>query len=86
MERPHRLHRHRSSLEGVIVPSSQPLKVEERGLAIQVFDDIILHFEPCQATDIGYKPVTLIKHMKNEVSEKDEFLVLFFSFIQQELL
>ncbi|KAH1447010.1 hypothetical protein KXW65_003720 [Aspergillus fumigatus] len=86
MERPHRLHRHRSSLEGVIVPSSQPLKVEERGLAIQVFDDIILHFEPCQATDIGYKPVTLIRLMKNEVSEKDEFLVLFFSFIQQELL
>jgi hypothetical protein len=62
------------------------LKVEERDLAIQVFDEIILHFEPCQATDIGYKPVTLIRLMKNEVSEKDEFLVLFFSFIQQELL
>jgi hypothetical protein len=86
MERGHRLHRHRSSLEGVIVPSSQPLKVEERGLAIQVFDKIILHFEPCQATDIGYEPVTLIKLMKNEVSEKDEFLDLFFAFIQQELL
>ncbi|KAH2484615.1 hypothetical protein KXW70_007281, partial [Aspergillus fumigatus] len=86
MERPHQLHWHRSSLEGVIVPSSQPLKVEERGLAIRVFDEIIRHFEPCQATDIGYKPVTLIRLMKNEVSEKDEFLDLFFSFIHQELL
>jgi hypothetical protein len=62
------------------------LKVEERGLAIRVFDEIIRHFEPCQATDIGYKPVTLIRLMKNEVSEKDEFLDLFFSFIQQDLL
>jgi hypothetical protein len=62
------------------------LKVEERCLAIRVFDKIILHFEPCQATDIGYEPVTLIKLMKNEVSEKDEFLYLFFAFIQQELL
>lgn len=86
MERQHRLHRHRSSLEGVIVPSPQPLKVEERSLAIQVFDNIMLHFEPCQATNISYKPVTLIKLMKNKVSEKDEFLDLFFTFIQQELL
>lgn len=86
MERQHRLYRHRSSLEGVIVPSLQPLKVEERSLAIQVFDNIMLHFEPCQATNISYKPVTLIKLMKNKVSEKDEFLDLFFTFIQQELL
>ncbi|XBQ88631.1 hypothetical protein V6000_004243 [Aspergillus fumigatus] len=86
MERQHRLHRHRSSLEGVIVPSPQPLKVEERSLAIQVFDNIMLHFEPCQATNISYKPVTLIKLMKNKVSEKDEFLDLFFTFIQQGLL
>lgn len=78
MERPHRPHRHRSSLEGVIVPSSQPLN--------RVFDKIILHLEPCQASDIGYEPVTLIKLMNNEVFEKDEFLDLFFTFIQQELL
>ncbi|KAH2587420.1 hypothetical protein KXW93_007663, partial [Aspergillus fumigatus] len=78
MERPHRPHRHRSSLEGVIVPSSQPLN--------RVFDKIILHLEPCQASDIGYEPVTLIKLMNKEVFEKDEFLDLFFTFIQQELL
>jgi hypothetical protein len=62
------------------------LKVEERGLAIRVFDEIILHFELCQATDTGYRPVTLIRLMKDEVSEKDEFLDLFFSFVQQDLL
>lgn len=79
MERQHRLHRHRSSLEGFIVPSPQPLKVEERSLAIQVFDNIMLHFEPCQATNISYKPVTLIKLMKNKVSEKDDSSLLLFS-------
>lgn len=84
MERPHRLHRHCSSLEGVIVSSSQPLVVQERGLAIRVFDEIIRHFEPCQAINIGYNPVTLIKPMKNEVSEKDKFLGLVFSFISSK--
>jgi hypothetical protein len=86
MEHQHQLHQHHSSLEGVIVPLSQPLKVEERGHMIQLFDKIILHFEPCQATNISYEPVTLIKLMKNKVSEKDEFLDLFFTFIQQKLL
>lgn len=78
--------RHRSSLEGVIVPSSQPLKPEDRDLAIRIFAEIIVHFEPLQVADSGYKPVTLIKHMENEVSEKDEFLILFFSYIRQDLL
>ncbi|KAL6232027.1 hypothetical protein BDW75DRAFT_218592 [Aspergillus navahoensis] len=55
MERPYRLHRHRSSLEGVIVPSSQPLKAEERGLAIRVFDDIIRHFEPVAKSTVGQR-------------------------------
>ncbi|KAF1810202.1 hypothetical protein P152DRAFT_102443 [Eremomyces bilateralis CBS 781.70] len=82
----HPLRRHRSSLEGVIVPLSQPLKPEDRDLAIPIFDKIILHFEPSQATDSSYKPVTLIRLMKNEISEKDEFLSFFLSFIQQDLL
>jgi hypothetical protein len=43
MERPRQPHRQRSSLEGVIVPSSLTFLVEERGLAIRVFE-IILHF------------------------------------------
>jgi hypothetical protein len=85
MEHQRRLRRHRSSLGGVIVPSSQPLKPEERDFA-RIFDEVILHFESSQATDGGYKPVTLISLMKDKVSEKDEFLTLFFSFIQQDLL
>ncbi|KAA8648905.1 uncharacterized protein ATNIH1004_004792 [Aspergillus tanneri] len=86
MANPLQLRRHRSSLEGVIIPLSQPLKLKERDLAIQIFDEIILHFESSQETKGGYKPVTLISLMKNEVSEKDEFLSLFFAFIQQDLL
>ncbi|PWY81598.1 hypothetical protein BO94DRAFT_443735, partial [Aspergillus sclerotioniger CBS 115572] len=84
MSHPQRRRRHCSSVEGVIIPSS--LKPDERDLAIRVFEDIIVHFEPLQAADSGYKPVTLINLMKCEVSEKDEFLNLFFSFIQQDLL
>jgi hypothetical protein len=37
--------RHRSSMEGVIIPWFQSLKPEERGLAIRIFDEIILYFE-----------------------------------------
>ncbi|OJJ50042.1 hypothetical protein ASPZODRAFT_128635 [Penicilliopsis zonata CBS 506.65] len=87
MEHQNRARRHRSSLEGVIVPSSQPLKPEERNLAIRIFNEIISDFEPSQTTtDTGYKPVTLIRLMKCEVSEKDEFLNLFFSFLQRDML
>lgn len=78
--------RHRSSLEGIIVPSSQPLNPGERDLAIRLFNEIVGHFESSQGKDSGYKPVTLIRLMKNEVSEKDEFLNLFYSFLRQELL
>jgi hypothetical protein len=46
----------------------------------------MLQFEPSQPTDCGYCPVTLIQVMKVEVSEKDEFLSFFFSFIKQDLL
>ncbi|KAL4812548.1 hypothetical protein BDW67DRAFT_169922 [Aspergillus spinulosporus] len=83
---PPHVRRHRSSLEGVIVPSSQPLNLEERDLATRIFGEIMLQFEPSQPTDIGYYPVTLIRLMSVEVSERDEFLSLFFSFIQQYLL
>jgi hypothetical protein len=86
MALPPRVRRHRSSLEGVIVPSSQPLSLEERDLATRIFDAIMLQFEPSQPTDCGYCPVTLIQVMKVEVSEKDEFLSFFFSFIKQDLL
>ncbi|KAL2819861.1 hypothetical protein BDW59DRAFT_120069 [Aspergillus cavernicola] len=77
---------HRSSLEGVLFSSSQPLNPGEHDLAIHIFNNIIQHFESSQATDSGYKPVSLIRLMKEEVSEKDEFLKLFYSFLQQDLL
>ncbi|RAL03626.1 uncharacterized protein BO80DRAFT_289179 [Aspergillus ibericus CBS 121593] len=86
MAHPRRIRRHRSSLEGVIVPSSQPLPPEERDLAIRIFEEITLHFERYQATNSGYKPITLIRLMKHEVSETDEFLSFFFSFTGQDLL
>jgi hypothetical protein len=82
---PH-VRRHRSSLEGVIVPSSQSLNPEERDLATRIFDAIMMQFEPSQSTESGYYPVTLIRLMKFEISEKDKFLSFFFSFIQQDLL
>ena len=59
---------------------TQPLPPEERDLAIRIFDEITLHFERSQETDSGYKPISLIRLMKHEVSEKDEFLSFFFSF------
>ncbi|KAL3429313.1 hypothetical protein BDV09DRAFT_180610 [Aspergillus tetrazonus] len=82
---PH-VRRHCSFLEGVIVPSSQSLNPEERDLATRIFDAIMMQFEPSQSTESGYYPVTLIRLMKFEISEKDEFLSFFFSFIQQDLL
>ncbi|KAL5052003.1 hypothetical protein BDW71DRAFT_169928 [Aspergillus fruticulosus] len=80
------IRQHHSSLEGVIVPSSQPFNPEERDLAIRIFDEIISHFEPSQSTESGYYPVTLIRLMSVEISERDRFLSFFFSFIQQDLL
>ncbi|KAL4937108.1 hypothetical protein BDV06DRAFT_203651 [Aspergillus oleicola] len=77
--------RHRSSKEGVIVPSSQPLNPKERDLATRIFDEIMLQFEPSQPTDSGYYPVTLIRLMNVEITERDEFLSFFFSFIQEDL-
>lgn len=51
-----------------------------------MFDDIVGHFESSQGKESGCKPVILIKLMKDEVSEKDGLLSLFYSFPQQELL
>ncbi|PWY87486.1 hypothetical protein BO70DRAFT_195455 [Aspergillus heteromorphus CBS 117.55] len=86
MEQSPRLRRHRSSLEGVIIPVSRTWDPKVRDLAIQISDEIIATLEPSQSTNNGYKPVTLIRLMRNAVSEKDDFLRLLFSFIQQDLL
>ncbi|KAL5333931.1 hypothetical protein BJX70DRAFT_403109 [Aspergillus crustosus] len=52
--------RHCLSLEGVIIPSSQPLNPEEREIATRIFDEIMLQFEPSQPTDSGYYPQDLL--------------------------
>ena len=85
MDSPPRL-RHRSSLEGVIVPPSETLNPQEHQLVEQMFDEIIQSFKLSLSTIDTYDPLTIIQLMKAEVCEKDEFLKLFFSFIQQELL
>ena len=78
--------RHCSSLEGVIVPPSETLNPQEHQLVGQMFDEIIQSFKLSRSTIDTYDPLTIIQLMKAEVCEKDEFLKLFFSFIQQELL
>ncbi|KNG84874.1 hypothetical protein ANOM_006867 [Aspergillus nomiae NRRL 13137] len=65
---------------------SRLLKPKELNLAIETFNKIIVHFDASQTNDSGYKPATLIDLMRNEVFEKDDFLGLFFAYIQQGLL
>ncbi|KAF7178775.1 hypothetical protein CNMCM7691_007594 [Aspergillus felis] len=68
-----------------MIPAMRSLKLEERDRATSIFNDIIMRFEHSQTpeAECGYKPITLIALMEKEVSEKDEFLRLFFSFIGQ---
>ncbi|OJI79447.1 hypothetical protein ASPTUDRAFT_194262 [Aspergillus tubingensis CBS 134.48] len=70
---------------GVIVPAPQPLKPEDRDAALRLLDSIVEQFEPSQAIEKGLKPVSLIRLMKEEVSDKDSFLNLFFPFIERHL-
>ncbi|BCR99988.1 HNH endonuclease signature motif containing protein [Aspergillus luchuensis] len=79
---PHR--RHRTSLESVIVPEPQHLTAEEHGKAIELFNTIIHYFEPLQESTKEYKPITLVRLTKEEISVKDEFLLLFFTFIERD--
>ncbi|GCB28283.1 hypothetical protein AAWM_11168 [Aspergillus awamori] len=49
------------------------LNLEERDLAIRIFDAIMLQFEPSQPTDCGYYPVTLIRLIREDLlDEYDE--------------
>ncbi|PYH31387.1 uncharacterized protein BO87DRAFT_124860 [Aspergillus neoniger CBS 115656] len=70
---------------GVIVPAPQPLKPEDRDAALRLFDSIIEQYEPSQATEKGLKPVSLIRLMKEKISDKDSFFKLFFPFIERHL-
>ncbi|QQK42134.1 polyketide synthase dehydratase-domain-containing protein [Penicillium digitatum] len=79
-------HRHRTSLEGVIFPPPRRLSPEEHDEATKLFNSLIEHFEPLQASNKGYKPLTLLRLTKGGVSVGDEFLELFFTFIQCDRL
>ncbi|KAE8356841.1 hypothetical protein BDV28DRAFT_126299 [Aspergillus coremiiformis] len=72
-------------LQGDIPPALPPVKPEDNGAAPRLFDSIISHFEPLQTTKNGFKPVTLIRLLKEEVSDTDGFLQLFFPFIEHYL-
>ncbi|KAL4958634.1 uncharacterized protein BDV14DRAFT_37361 [Aspergillus stella-maris] len=80
------IHRHRSSLEGVIFPAPQRLTPEEHDKATRLFDRIIDHFEPLQASGNDYKPITLLRLTKDGVLIEDEFLILSFTFIEHDRL
>lgn len=83
MAAPHR--RHRMSLEGVIVPLPQPLTREDHDAAMSLFDSLVKQFEHSDPIGKGLKPVTLVRLVKDEVSDKDSFLRFFFCFIEEHL-
>ncbi|KAE8164618.1 hypothetical protein BDV40DRAFT_111933 [Aspergillus tamarii] len=83
MAAPHR--RHRMSLEGVIVPLPQPLTREDHDATMSLFDSLVKQFEHSDPIGKDFKPVTLIRLVKDEVSDKDSFLRFFFCFIEEHL-
>ncbi|KAL7650002.1 hypothetical protein ACMYSQ_011815 [Aspergillus niger] len=80
------LHRHCSSLDEVIFPDQQCLTPEEHDKATKLFDKLIKRFEPLQTSNKDYRPLTLIRLTKEEVSAEDEFLILFFTLIELDHL
>ncbi|RLL93285.1 hypothetical protein CFD26_100688 [Aspergillus turcosus] len=79
------LHRHRSSLEDVILPATKSMNPQEQNQATSIFTRIVTHFEPSQTIKDRYKPITLITLLETEISEKSDFLRLFFEFIGKNL-
>ena len=76
--------RHRSSLEGVIFPFPQCLPPQEHDEATELFNKLIQHFEPLEKSYEDYKPITLVRLMKEEVLAEDEFLIFFFTLIERD--
>lgn len=62
-----------SSLEGLVFPLPQPLSADEHSTAAGVFDQTITHFEPSQANENDYKPITLLRLMKGSVRDVSGF-------------
>ncbi|KAE8379867.1 hypothetical protein BDV26DRAFT_258410 [Aspergillus bertholletiae] len=77
--------KHQMSLEGVIVPLPQPLAQEDRDAAMGLFDGLIKQFETSDPVGEDLKPITLVRLVKDEVSDKDNFLRFFFCFIEEHL-
>jgi hypothetical protein len=83
MESPSPHHRHQSSLEGVIdfSPPTERLELDQRANAIQIFSQIIGHYERSQTKNGPYKRITLIRltyeYVLSEISQEN-FLRYFF--------
>ncbi|KAL1979788.1 hypothetical protein VTN96DRAFT_5195 [Rasamsonia emersonii] len=81
------LHRHQSSLEGVIDFSSspQPLEPDQRSRAVDIFNRIVAQYEPSPTNAKDYKRITLLRAVYDSVIAKDDFLRCFFLFLEKEL-
>jgi hypothetical protein len=65
MALPH--HRHQSSLEGVIDFSSpQPLGLDQRNRATDIFNQIVAQYEPYQTEEKGHKQITILRVAHNK--------------------
>ena len=73
-------HRHQSSLEGVIFPSTPAIEPSHRARATETFNQIIDYYEPLQTKTGRYKQITLLRltyeYVLSEVS-RDNFLTHF---------
>jgi hypothetical protein len=84
MALPH--HRHQSSLEGVLDFSPpQPLEPDQRNRATDIFNQIVAQYEPSQTDGKGFKRITLLRVTHDSAISKDNFLICFFLFVEQEL-
>jgi hypothetical protein len=84
MTSPH--HRHQSSLEGVIDFPDQSLEPDERDRAIQIFKQIVDHYEPIQREKEPYKQITLIRVTQEYTFSQSNFLKHFFLYVGRETL
>jgi hypothetical protein len=84
MTSPH--HRHQSSLKRVIDFSDQSLKPDERDRAIQIFKQIVDHYEPIQREKESYKQITLIRVTQEYTFSQSNFLKHFFLYVGRETL
>src|SRR5947199_10861042 len=70
-------HRHQSSLEGVIYPSTPAIEPSHRIRATEIFNHIVDYYESSQTKTGRYKQITLLRltyeYVLSEVS-RDNFL------------